>query len=125
MFSRILSFDLRPPLFLSLSVYLFFLLLFYSLNPPPQFQASLNPSSAALHLISHCLIYTRPSVGCKITHTLSLSLLRCITDPVHCSCSFGVYGSAKLVKTQLRSVGKGLCELNKLIKVFSYQNIFI
>ncbi len=124
MFYRILPSALRPPLFLRLSVYPFFRLLFCSLYPPPppQFQASLNLSSAALHLISHCLIYTRPSVGCEITHTLSVSLQRSIADPMHCSCSFGVYGSAKLVKTQLRSFGTRLCELNKLLKVFSHRS---
>ncbi len=118
---------LLPSVHLSSSVYLSILsFVFFSVlctpPPTPQFQASLNLSSAALHLISHCLIYTRPSVGCEITHTLSVSLQRSIADPMHCSCSFVVYGSAKLVKTQLRSFGTRLCELNKLLKVFSHRS---
>lgn len=126
MFSRILSFDLRPSLFLNLSLS-FFLLLFYCLYTHPTHTSipSLIKSLVSSSTSHQSLPHLHTSICWMQDHTLSLSLQRCITDPVHCSCSFGVYGSAKLVKTQLRSVGKKLCELNKLLKVFSYQNIFI
>lgn len=109
---------------LSSLVYLsiFFLLFFYSLYPPPPTSIPSLIKSLVSSSTSHqSLPHLHTSICWMQDHTHTLSLQRCITDPVHCSCSSGVYSSAKLVKTQLHSVGKRLCELNKLLKVFSYQ----
>ncbi len=118
---------LLPSVHLSSSVYLSILFFFFFsvlCNPPPPTTTtipslikSLVSSSTSHQSLPH--LHTSICWMWDHTHSLSVSLQRCIADPVHYSCSFGVYSSAKLVKPQLHSVGTRLCELNKLKSLFS------